>query len=134
MQISPTVPEPNSPERIRTLGRPISLMGVLPGVDVPPTRLPLMAESGLWTANANEPASRMIIALVLLMVTGLLKTGWRPGVRTGILALFLVLGLACLLGGPFEVAVALGLGSWVSGKGGSEASRKGGLAPERVCR
>ncbi len=109
VQISPTVPEPNAPERIRTLGRPISLMGVLPGVDVPPTKLSLVAESGLWTANANEPASRMIIALVLLMVIGLLTMGWRPGVRTGMLALFLVLGLACLLGGPLEVAVALGL-------------------------
>ena len=64
-QNSPTVPEPNAPERIRTLGRPISLMGVLPGVDVPPAKLSLAAESGLWAANANRPASRMIIALVV---------------------------------------------------------------------
>jgi hypothetical protein len=109
VQNSPIVPEPNAPERIRTFGRPISLMGVLPGVDVPPTKLSLVAESFLWTPNANEPMSRMIIALGLLMVIGLITTGWRPGVRTGMLALFLVLGLACLLGGPLELAAALGL-------------------------
>ena len=78
-----------------------------------------MPESGLWTENANEPASRTIIALVVLMVIGLLDNGaCDRGVRTGMLALFMALGLAGLLGGPLRLAACSGTGrSWASGKG-----------------
>jgi hypothetical protein len=108
-QPSAGVPEPNAPERIRTLGRPIPLLGVLPGVDVAPARISVVRAGPSWAGTTNERASRTIVALLVLMVIGLLTTGRQKGVRTRGLALFMALGLAAITGGPFTLLGALGL-------------------------
>ena len=108
-QPSAGVPEPNAPERIRTLGRPIPLTGVLPGVDVAPAKMSLVRTSQSWAGTANDRASRTIVAFLVLMVIGLLTTGREKGVRTRGLALFMALGLAALTGGPLTLLGVLGL-------------------------
>ncbi len=105
------VPEPNAPERIRTLGRPIAFMGVLPGVDDPPPKTSLVVAAGTWTESANDPRSRTVIALLAFMLIGLLTTGLRPGVRTNGVALLVALGLAGFMAGPLALLGALGLGA-----------------------
>ncbi len=106
---SPGVPEPNAPERIRTLGRPIPLLGVLPGVDDPPAKTSLVVAEGPWTESANEPVSGTIIAIFMFGVIGLLTTGVRPSARTNASALLMALGLAGYMGGPLALVGALGL-------------------------
>ena len=116
------VPEPNAPERIRTFGLPSPLMGVLPGVDDPPSKTPLVLESRPWDDRANQPGGQTIIALLVLMAIALVTT-WRPGRRTSSLALFMALGLAGYVGGPLTLAGALGLAAagWKKARGRSVA-------------
>jgi hypothetical protein len=104
-----SVPEPNAPERIRTFGFPSTLMGVLPGVDAPPSSAPLIVESHPWDDRANSPRGQTIIAILVLMAIALVTTGWRLSRRTSSVALFMALGLAGYLGGPLTLAGTLGL-------------------------
>ena len=105
------VPEPSAPERIRTFGRPIAFMGVLPGVDEPPAKTSLVLAAGTWTESVNDPRSQTIIALLAFMMIGLLTTRLRPGVGTNIVALLLALGLTGFMAGPVVLLGALGLGA-----------------------
>ncbi len=134
-QLSPEVAEPNASERIRTLGRPISLLGVLPGVDVPPAKISLVVESGPWRATANEPASRMIVALLVLMAIGLLTTGWRQGVQNEYAGAIDVAWSGRL---SRRAAGTGGRGGWgdagVQEKAYRGLGMKADLLPERACR
>ena len=105
----PGVPEPIAPDRIRTFGLPSPLMGVLPGVDDPPSKTPLVLESRPWDDRANQPRGQTIIAILVLMAIALVTTAWRPGPWTSSVALFMALGLAGYVGGPLTLAAALGL-------------------------
>ena len=107
---SPAVPEPTAPERIRTLGRPVALLGLVPGVDVPPVKTSLAVAAGSWVEGGpNEAASRTMMGLLLLMIIGLLTTGWRPRIKTHAVALLTALVLAGFVGGMITLSGALGL-------------------------
>jgi hypothetical protein len=102
-QASPSVPEPVAPERIRTLGRPIPLLGPLPGVDAPPAKTSLQVAGQPWNDGAAVLESRTIIALLMFIVLGLLTAGLRPGVATNAAALLMALVLAGYIGGPLAL-------------------------------
>ena len=101
------VPEPNAPERIRTFGIPSPLMGLLPGVDDPPSKAPLVLARQPWDEGAKEPSGHTIIMLLAIMAIALTTTAWHQGPRTNSLALLMALALAGYAGGPLILAGAL---------------------------
>ena len=65
--------------------------------------------AGPWMDSVSEPVSRTMIGVIVLIVIGLLTTGWRQAVGTTALALLLALAVAGLVGGPLVLSGALGL-------------------------
>jgi hypothetical protein len=117
------VPAPYASDRIRTLGRPFPLMGLLPGIDEPPSKNSLVLQSQGWENRANPAQGRAIIALLVIMTLALVTTAWRGGARTTSVALLLALGLAGFMGGLLALAGALGLAAaaWSKARGGTFA-------------
>jgi hypothetical protein len=117
------VPEPIAPERIRTFGRPIPFLGILPGIGDPPHSTSLLLESKPWVESVPWPAGETIVALVVLLLIAILTLLLRRGIRVPYMALFLAVGLAGFMGGPLGLAGSLAL----AGAGWRKA-RGGGLA------
>jgi hypothetical protein len=117
------VPEPNSPERIRAFGRPMSFLGAVPGVDDPSSKTSLVLESQPWAESVTWPASETIVVLVVLLLIGLLAALFRRGIAASSTALVLAIGLAGYMGGPLSMAGALALAAvgWKKARGGGLA-------------
>jgi hypothetical protein len=103
------VPDPNPPERIRTFGRPISFLGILPGIDVSPARNSFALEREPWTESHAHLSTETIIALLLLFLIGLSTTLLHRSRRARAATVLLALGLAGYAGGSVSLAGALGL-------------------------
>ena len=103
------VPEPSEPDRIRLLGRPSPLIGVMPGIEATSSKLSLTLEDGRGMRSATprrpDPSSRSFYSWVSCWSRRLWAVG-RGRVR---LALVTALGLAGYTGGPLILAGGLGL-------------------------
>ena len=117
------VPEPIAPERIRTFGRPIPFLGILPGIDDPALATSLLLGSEPWAESVTWPAGETIFALVVLLLIALLTTFLRRGIRVSWAALLMAVGLAGFMGGPLSLAGAMALAAT-----GWKKARVGGLA------
>jgi hypothetical protein len=114
------VPEPIGPDRIRTFGRPVALLGLLPGMDDPHPNASLLIGGRPWEESVKSPTVEMIGALLVLLLIGLLgATFWR-GVLAQRAALVMTLGLAGFMGGPLSLAAAIGVATVTFVKGRRE--------------
>jgi hypothetical protein len=101
------VPEPSAADRIRSMGRPLTFMGVIPGIDQAPSNISLTFESRPWDAILTAPRDQSIIAFLLLaailaVTSSLGRWPWSNSV-----ALLATLGLAAITGGPLILALGL---------------------------
>jgi hypothetical protein len=103
------VPEPSAPERVRFLGRPLSLIGVLPGTEGTPGKFSLTLEREPWGLLVDAPRVQSVItALGLIGIALVLMPANRRTARS-FLALSAILTLAGYTGGPLILAGGLGL-------------------------
>jgi hypothetical protein len=112
-------PEPIASDRIRFLGRPTTLIGLIPGVDVtaPPTILTL--ETRPLDDLASALPLQAIITIVLISGIALATVGMGRWNRQGSVALLAALALAAYTGGPTSLAtgLALALVGWKTARG-----------------
>jgi hypothetical protein len=103
------VPEPNEPDRIRFFGRPFTLIGVMPGVDEPPSQNPLALVHA--TAEDTWTSSRIlaIVAMSLLLGIALVTTAIPRNPWIDALALVMPLGILGYVGGPLILAGGLSI-------------------------
>jgi hypothetical protein len=120
---SVAVPEPSAPERIRNFGRPISFLGVLPGIDDSSRRASFLLEKRPWAESVTAPSGESMIALGVLLLVGLLTVFLRRGIPASWMALVLTVGLAGYVVGPLGLAGAMVLAAvgWKKARGGSLA-------------
>jgi hypothetical protein len=103
------VPEATVPDRVRHLGRPAALVGVLPGINEPSPAASLTLESRPWEASAAHPPVRVIVVLLLLFGIALATALTRLRFFTDVLAPLLALVLAGFVAGPMALVGGLGL-------------------------
>ncbi len=103
------VPEPSASDRIRFLGRPTTLIGLAPGVDVTVPPILLQLESRPWGDLAINLPIQAIITVVLLGGIALATIGIGRWAWQGPLALLAAIALAAYTGGPTTLALGLAL-------------------------
>ena len=117
------VPEPSEPDRIRLLGRPTPLIGMMPGIEAASTKASLTLEDRPWALHGY--GTRYLSTFTILLLVGLLlatvfvgRGNWQSSV-----ALVTALGLAGFTGGPLILAggVGLAVAGWRMGRGTATA-------------
>jgi hypothetical protein len=103
------VPEPIAPERIRSLGRPFTLMGTITAVDESSPGNLLTFEARSWDEYWHKISDRPLLGLLLLLGTGLVALAWRQYAWLSALALVATLAFAGYTGGPIILAAGLAL-------------------------
>jgi hypothetical protein len=103
------VPEPSASDRIRFLGRPTTLIGLAPGVDVTVPPILLQLESRPSGDLAINLPIQAIITVVLLGGIALATIGIGRWAWQGPLALLAAIALAAYTGGPTTLALGLAL-------------------------
>src|SRR5262249_32614445 len=103
------VPEPIAPERIRSLGRPFTLMGAIAGVDESTPLNLLTFEARPWDEYWDKIPGQSLLGLLLLLGIGLVALVWRQHAWLSALALAGALGFAGYTGGPIVLALVLAL-------------------------
>jgi hypothetical protein len=103
------IPEPSEPERVRLVGRPASLVGVVPGIEGKSSAASLTLEARPWDAFDTLSLPRFVTAMLLftillLVIISLGRRNWPNS-----LALVTALGLAGYTGGPLILAGGMGL-------------------------
>ena len=116
---SAAVPEPNALDRIRIIGRPTALMGMVPGIADPSKGPSMTFGSRPWEAGGHSAPGRAIVATMLLLAIVLLTTSRFRGFWINLVALLTALLLAGYTGGPLVLAGGLGLAvaGWKKGAG-----------------
>jgi hypothetical protein len=113
------VPEPTSPDRIRSQGRPAFLIGLGPGLDEPTTSLSGTFASRVGPAEETPDRARAMLMLGFTVALGLAgASSHRPG-RARYLMVAGFIGLLGVVGGPFVLASGLALlaAGWLSRPG-----------------
>jgi hypothetical protein len=103
------IPEPSEPDRIRQVGRPASLIGVVPGIEGKSSEPVLTLEARPWEAIDNIPLPRFLTAIILLTILALVVVSPSRRIWPNSLALVTTLGLAGYTGGPLILAGGMGL-------------------------
>lgn len=103
------IPEPSEADRIRQVGRPTSLIGVMPGIERKSSEALLTLEARPWDAVDNVPLPQSVTAILLLtiLLLAIVSLGRRTWPNS--LALVTALGLAGYTGGPLVLAGGMGL-------------------------
>jgi hypothetical protein len=114
-----SVPEPSASDRIRFLGRPTTLMGLVPGVEATASPTLLKVETRSWDDWENSLPLQVIITILLIGVIALATMGMGRWNWQGSVALSTALGLAGYTGGPTLLAIglALALAGWKTARG-----------------
>jgi hypothetical protein len=104
------VSETNTPERIRSWGRPLGLVGEIPGVEGPALRLELTSSGQSFAAIRqrlpDQSVVTSVLVLVLLLVTLASPGSWR---WRNLPALIAAVAIAGYSGGPLVLVGAVGL-------------------------
>ena len=103
------VPEPSASDRIRFLGRPTTLIGLAPGVDVTAPPILLKLESRPWDVLAITLPIQAIVTVVLVGGIALATIAIGRWAWQGPLALSAAIALAAYTGGPAMLAMGLAL-------------------------
>jgi hypothetical protein len=103
------VPEPSASDRIRFMGRPTTLIGLVPGVDVTAQPILLKLESRPWDDLRYTLPLPAIITIVLIGGIALATVGMGRWNWQGFLALLAAIGLAAYTGGPTMLVLGLAL-------------------------
>jgi hypothetical protein len=113
------VPEATTSDRPRLFGRPLTLIGVMPGIDEPSSRPSLTLENRSWVARVDFAPVRSIVPLMFLVGIGLVTIRNRGGRWINSLAIVMGVALACWLGGLSAAAGSLGLAAvgWIKARG-----------------
>ncbi len=116
---SAAVPEPNALDRIRIIGRPTALMGMVPGIADPSKGPSMTFGSRPWEAGGHSAPGRAIVATMLLLAIVLLTTSRFRGFWINLVALLTALLLAGYTGGPLVLVGGLGLAvaGWKKARG-----------------
>jgi hypothetical protein len=113
------LPEPSASDRIRLHGRPTTMIGLVPGVDVTAAPILLKLESRPWDDIASSLPLQAISTIVLIGGIALAAAGMGRWNWLGFVALSGALGLAACTGGPSMLltGLALALVGWKMARG-----------------
>jgi hypothetical protein len=103
------VPEPSAPDRIRSLGLPFTLIGVLPGIDATSSGLSLSLENQPLAALGTAASNQSVVTLILLLGMSLCTLFPARWAAQNSLVLAAALGLVAYTGGPLILAGALAI-------------------------